>query len=279
MSPTYEVNVLTHNSFSDPTVVSEQIALYRENVTGMLTNNGGDILAFSKLPSGSISKSTLTAIDSFSEDWPHIMIMFLDAYLGYNNNSLTAPSGNYLSPMVALVAPFSRGNITIISNDTNDNPILSPNWLLDPRDQEMAVAAFKRSREVMTQNVTAPVVIGAEVFPGLNVLSDADILALVQKQAFSSYHGSCTCAMGLHNDTMAVVDSHARVYGLQNIRVVDASAFPVLPPGAPAHTVCKKASLSSPDHPNISYWYQFQVLICSFSRCFRREDSQRYFDW
>lgn len=246
MAPTYEVDVLTHNSFSNPAIIAEQTALYRENLTGMLTNNGGDIIAFSRLPDNSISNSTLNEIESFSQDWPHIMFMFLDAYLGYNNNSQSAPAGNFISPMVALVAPFSRGNITIMSNDTIDNPQLSPNWLLDPRDQEMAVAAFKHARQVMTQNISSPVVIGTEAFPGLDVSTDAEILALVQKQAFSSYHGSCTCAMGSQNNSMAVVDSYARVYGVQNLRVVDASAFPVLPPGAPAHTVCKSI-LTSPN--------------------------------
>ena len=92
------------------------------------------------------------------------MFMFLDAYLGLNRMPpLDAPAGNYASPMVALTAPFSRGNITITSTDTNDNPVVSPNWLLDPRDQEMAVAAFKRARQVMTQKVIASVV-GAEAF-------------------------------------------------------------------------------------------------------------------
>lgn len=45
--------------------------------------------------------------------------------------------------------------------------------------------------------------------------------------------------MGVETDSMAVVDSHARVYGVQGLRVVDASAFPFLPPGHPQSTVCE----------------------------------------
>jgi choline dehydrogenase len=237
VSPTYQVDLLTHSGFSDPAVIVEQTINYRQSKTGMLTNNGGDILAFSKLPEGSISSSTVADINAFSEDWPHIQFMPLDAYLGWNNNSLDAPVGNYISPMVALTAPFSRGNITITSDNTNDHPILSPNWLLDPRDQEMVVAAFKRARQLLTQEETKKVIVGDETFPGLDVASDEDILALAQKQIFPSHHGSCTCKMGKESDSMAVLDSQARVYGLKNLRVVDASSFPVLPPGAPCYTV------------------------------------------
>ena len=45
--------------------------------------------------------------------------------------------------------------------------------------------------------------------------------------------------MGKKNDPMAVVDSQARVFGTKNLRVVDVSAFPFLPPGHPQSTVCK----------------------------------------
>lgn len=43
--------------------------------------------------------------------------------------------------------------------------------------------------------------------------------------------------MGRGDETMAVVDSKARVYGVEGLRVVDASAFPFLPPGHPQATV------------------------------------------
>ena len=119
------------------------------------------------------------------------------------------------------------------------HPIVSPNWLLDVRDQELALAGFKQARAVFTTNVTRPIVLGAEAFPGVNVSTDAEILSLIQQSASASYHASATCAMGMANDTMAVLDSKARVYGVQGVRVVDASAFPVLPPGHPSSTICK----------------------------------------
>lgn len=45
--------------------------------------------------------------------------------------------------------------------------------------------------------------------------------------------------MGKLSDPYAVTDSRARVVGVNNLRVVDASTFPFLPPGHPQSTICK----------------------------------------
>lgn len=45
--------------------------------------------------------------------------------------------------------------------------------------------------------------------------------------------------MGKASDPDAVIDSHARVYGVRGLRVVDASAFAILPPGHPMSTICE----------------------------------------
>ncbi|KAI9743723.1 MAG: hypothetical protein M4579_007725 [Chaenotheca gracillima] len=79
--------------------------------------------------------------------------------------------------------------------------------------------------------------IGSEAFPGEQVQTDAQILALIKESFNTVYHASATCAMGKLSDPQAVVDSHARVIGTSGLRVVDASAFPFLPPGHPMATV------------------------------------------
>jgi choline dehydrogenase len=43
--------------------------------------------------------------------------------------------------------------------------------------------------------------------------------------------------MGKSSDPMAVVDSKAHVFGVMGLRVVDASAFPLLVPGHPQSTI------------------------------------------
>jgi len=62
------------------------------------------------------------------------------------------------------------------------------------------------------------------------VMTDDEALeAFVRKAAIGVWHASCTCRMGRSDDPMAVVDTQGRVKGVQNLRVVDASIFPVVP--------------------------------------------------
>ena len=65
---------------------------------------------------------------------------------------------------------------------------------------------------------------GPELAPGSDVQTDGQLDAFVRAKSDSAYHPSCTCKMG--EDSMAVVDSQARVRGLTGLRVVDASVMP-----------------------------------------------------
>ena len=62
------------------------------------------------------------------------------------------------------------------------------------------------------------------------VMGDDEALeAFVRKAAIGVWHASCSCRMGAPDDPMAVVDTQGRVKGVQGLRVVDASIFPVVP--------------------------------------------------
>ena len=147
--------------------------------------------------------------EAFGGDWPDVEILSLDAYTGYLNDFVFgAPDlKNYTSACIALVAPFSRGNVTISSNDTVVHPVVSPNWLTDSRDQEVAVAGFKRLRAIFASNATKAVVIGSEAYPGVNVTTDQEILKVIQASSSTIHHAAGTNRMGLASDSMAVVDS------------------------------------------------------------------------
>lgn len=95
---------------------------------------------------------------------------------------------NYASFIAVLVAPLSRGNISINSTDMSDPPLVNPGWLTDAGDVEVAIAAFKRTREIWAamNNIT----IGPEYWPGNNVSTDAEILEVIRTSVRTIYHVS-----------------------------------------------------------------------------------------
>jgi 5-(hydroxymethyl)furfural/furfural oxidase len=69
-----------------------------------------------------------------------------------------------------------------------------------------------------------------EGFTFEQVMTDDEALeAFVRKAAIGVWHASCTCRMGRADDPMSVVDMQGRVKGVQGLRVVDASVFPIVP--------------------------------------------------
>jgi choline dehydrogenase len=167
-------------------------------------------LAFEKLPTGAVSNDTRSSLDAtFGGDWPDIEIFSLDAYTGtLNDYLLGAPTlDNFTAVCIALVSPFSRGNVSIVSQDTNVHPIVNPNWLTDSRDQQVAVAGFKRARAIFQSQAVQPILKGSEAWPGSDVKSDEQILAAVKLGADTIHHAAGTCQMGKVDDPMAVVDS------------------------------------------------------------------------
>ena len=163
-------------------------------------------------------------------------------YIGNVSNLFTTQPKDgyqYASILGVLIAPTSRGNVTLKSADTSDLPIINPNWLDTAADQEVAISMFKRIRQAFQSNAMAPVVIGQEYYPGPEIQSDAEILEYIKDNVMTLWHAASTCKMGTSDDEMAVVDSKARVFGVEGLRVVDASAFPFLPPGHPQSSVCK----------------------------------------
>ena len=66
---------------------------------------------------------------------------------------------------------------------------------------------------------------------GSNCKTEQEIDAFVRGYAKTDYHPCGTCKMGADDDPTAVVDSDTRVYGVNNLRVVDASVMPSIVSG------------------------------------------------
>jgi choline dehydrogenase len=123
-------------------------------------------------------------------------------------------------------------------------------WLTDPGDVEVAVAAIKSGRRAWAADALKPVKVGPEILPGEAVETDEEIVEYVRQSASTISHASATCAMGRAGDVNAVVDSRAKVFGVDGLRVVDISAFPFALPGHPQASVYMFAEKIADDIKN-----------------------------
>lgn len=241
----HKIDVNTASAgLNNATLAQELVKTYLSTGGGPLSIFGPGYYGWEKLPQpyrNAMSNSSVAAYDStFPADWPEIEWLPIAAYNGYNLNKQTSDprDGNdYATLSVALVAPLSTGTVKLASPHMWDLPVVNPSWFTAPADREMALQMFKRGREIWQILVDLGVADPVEAFPGPSVQTDEQIMQWIGESMTTVYHASCTCKMGTKNDTFAVVDSNAFVFGTSNLRVVDASAFPILPPGHPQSTV------------------------------------------
>ena len=169
---------------------------FNMNGSGILTNTGGDVLAFEKLPESYRSQLSKTTRDRLAEEWPADWpeAEYTLSSTGKTLESSSATSKNYVSIGILMVGTLSRGNMTIQSGSMLDKPVISTNWLLDEADQEVAVQAYRRIREFWSHvNITT----GPEERPGGNVTSDADILDFIRGAVGPIHHATSTCELDL----------------------------------------------------------------------------------
>ncbi len=160
--------------------------------------------------------------------YPDIQFHFLPLAVAYDGSSLAQEHG--FQAHVGPMRSKSRGSVRLASPDPFAHPKIRFNYLSHADDMTEMRACVRLTREIFAQRAFDPYR-GREIQPGANVVTDEHIDAFVRDKAESAFHPSCTCRMGRPDDPMTVVDSEARVAGIDALRVVDSSIMPSITTG------------------------------------------------
>ncbi|XP_046744277.1 glucose dehydrogenase [FAD, quinone]-like [Diprion similis] len=212
-----------------------------------------------------------------SNDYPDLQIFMGSAALNTNSELVKSVYGlrdDFYSALYAdiidkeaysvvpsLIHPKSRGYIKLRDNNVAHKPIIVPLYFDHPNDLEVLVEgvyfAYNLSQTWAMKELNAR--------PNSNVIPECAYLNFPSRDywrcyarffSWNLYHHTSTCKMGPADDKMAVVDSRLRVYGVNRLRVVDASIMPTITsgnPNAPTIMIAEKAAdLIKKDNPIFS---------------------------
>ncbi|CAB3262549.1 unnamed protein product [Arctia plantaginis] len=202
-----------------------------------------------------------------SEDWPDMEFMMTSASTPSDGgtqvkkaHSLTDEFYNSvfeelnnkdvfgIFPM--MLRPKSRGFIKLRSKNPLDYPIMVHNYLTHPDDVGVLREGVKSA--IAVGETTAMKRFGARFHSKpvpnckhLPLFTDEYWDCYIRQYTMTIYHLSCTAKMGPSSDPMAVVDPRLRVYGIEGLRVIDASIMPTITNGninAPVMMIAEKGA-------------------------------------
>jgi len=172
------------------------------------------MLTYSHLEVGGFVKTS----DKYKH--PNIQLHFFPSLV--INHGLTNPSFDGFQFHASPNRPKSRGFVEIKSNNYLDNPKIQFNYLEDEEDLQQMRDSVKIANKIFKQN-SMKKYLGDQLRPGYNATND-ELDNIIRETADTAYHPSCTNKMGV--DKMSVVDQETKVYGVDNLRVIDSSIMP-----------------------------------------------------
>ena len=124
----------------------------------------------------------------------------------------------------ALLRPHSVGRLRLTGAKPEDPILIDSQILSDPADLTALRQCVKLAREVGNTKALRRFV-KREVMP--TALDPAALDDFIRDGVSTIWHQSCTAKMG--RDEMSVVDSRLKVYGVDRLRIADASVMPRVP--------------------------------------------------
>jgi choline dehydrogenase len=124
--------------------------------------------------------------------------------------------------------PSSIGPVTIKSTDPRERPRVAPNYLHTKQDRQAAREIVRKAFNIITSEPMQKVLSDPLTLDSTILESDESLDCWVQQQYSTTYHFTGTCRMA-DREKQGVVDQDGRVYGVQGLRVCDASIIPTSP--------------------------------------------------
>ncbi|MGW0884732.1 GMC family oxidoreductase [Streptomyces sp. NPDC002671] len=166
---------------------------------------------------------------------PDVQFHFAPALFHEEGLGAVTEHGFGLAPCV--LAPTSRGEVTLRSARPDAAPRIRHNYLTTDEDRAAMVSGVRTALEIVAAKPLADFATSGFSVPASD--SEADILAWARRTGMTLFHPTSSCAIG------TVVDPELRVLGVAGLRVVDASVFPTVPRGntnAPTLMAAEKAA-------------------------------------
>ena len=151
--------------------------------------------------------------------------------------------GHGYSCHITVLRPDSIGEVKLNSNNPEDSLAIDPKFFENEKDLALIKRGAKLMQDILEGKPLDP--IRKKMLYQVDKGNDEQLEQDIRNRADTQYHPACTCKMGTADDDMAVVDHELKVYGVQGLRVVDASIMPKLVSGntnAPTIMIGEKAA-------------------------------------
>ncbi|MFT5504658.1 MAG: choline dehydrogenase [Gammaproteobacteria bacterium] len=143
---------------------------------------------------------------------------------------------------VDLLRPASKGFVALHSDNPDDRPAAHFNYLSNSEDIRELAEGHEKMQELIRQPAF-DAYRGQQLEDAAKISSRKDLESWIHKTVSTDFHPCGTCKMGIGED--AVVDHEFKVYGIENLRVVDASVMPDIISGnlnAPTQMMAERAA-------------------------------------
>ena len=147
----------------------------------------------------------------------------------FSDDARGAVTQNGLTVAVEVTRPTSVGKVRLRSLEPTAQPRITHNHCTTRHDIEVLKRGLRMHMEVLAQSPVADLTLGRLRWP--QSTTDAGLEQFIRRNALGVYHPSSTCAIG------RVVDPELRVYGIDGLRIVDASVMPTQVRGNPNATI------------------------------------------